>query len=86
MAPMCKPLSTLLKRLLLSYLLSRHVEVVHKDDALHAQGRSKHAFPPLVQLVINDVLRLVGTRLRRKVEENRSVLVAGILVVPQTTQ
>lgn len=38
--------------------LSGHIEVVDEYDACHPQGRAKHALAALVQLRIDNVLRL----------------------------
>ena len=40
-----------------THLDSRHVQLVHKDDAALPGRRPKHALAPFVQLSINDVLR-----------------------------
>ena len=39
--------------------LGGHVEVVDEDDALLAHRGPVHPLPPLVQLPVDDVLRLV---------------------------
>mmetsp|Transcript_1732 Transcript_1732/g.3680 ORF Transcript_1732/g.3680 Transcript_1732/m.3680 type:complete len:522 (-) Transcript_1732:230-1795(-) len=50
-------------------LLGRHVEVVNEDHELLPQGGAKHSLPPLVDLPVDDVLRLVCLGLRREVHE-----------------
>ena len=47
-----------------------HVEIVDEDDAPLAHGRAEDALTPLVELAVDNVLRLVGGRLCRVVDED----------------
>ena len=47
-----------------------HVEVVDEDDRFLAKGRSEDTLAPLVQLVVDEVLRGALRRLRREADED----------------
>jgi len=47
-------------------LLLWHVQVVHKDNAFHAQSRSVDSRPDFVELHVDDILDLVAMSLSRE--------------------
>mmetsp|Transcript_14390 Transcript_14390/g.42318 ORF Transcript_14390/g.42318 Transcript_14390/m.42318 type:complete len:557 (-) Transcript_14390:122-1792(-) len=62
------------RRLGAVHLEGRHVEVVDKHCQPAAERRTKHPLAPLVYLGVDDVLRLIGRRLRREVDKGRRPL------------
>lgn len=47
-------------------LLLGHIEIIHKDNKLLANGRSIDSLPPLIQLAIDGILGLVTACLGTK--------------------
>mmetsp|Transcript_37405 Transcript_37405/g.96744 ORF Transcript_37405/g.96744 Transcript_37405/m.96744 type:complete len:566 (-) Transcript_37405:572-2269(-) len=54
-------------------LLERHVEVINEDQHLFARRWAKGALLPLVELAVDDILRLVRGRLCRECERDGAV-------------